>query len=72
MQAHRSGDSQAAVWPQIIDPSNHDPPFTLDADGFLVVQDQVIAVDEVGDLFEPPREFRRLNYMSAASMTGLL
>jgi hypothetical protein len=23
-------------------------------------------------VFEPPREFRRLNYMSAASMTGLL
>jgi hypothetical protein len=34
-----------------IDPPNHDPPFTLDADGFLVVQNTVIEVDGVGDLF---------------------
>ena len=34
-----------------IDPADHDPPFTLDASGFLVVQDEIIAVDGVGELF---------------------
>ena len=34
-----------------IDPADHDSPFTLDASGFLVVQDEVIAVDGVGELF---------------------
>jgi hypothetical protein len=34
-----------------IDPADHDPPFTLDAAGFLVVQDEVIAVEGVGELF---------------------
>lgn len=34
-----------------INPADHDPPFTLDADGFLVVQDTVIAVDGEADLF---------------------
>ncbi len=35
----------------MINPANHDPPFTLDADGFLRVRDTVIAVDGEGDLF---------------------
>jgi hypothetical protein len=34
-----------------INPANHDLPFTLDADGFLVVQNTVIEVDGEGDLF---------------------
>jgi len=34
-----------------ISPANHDPPFTLDADGFLQVQNTVIEVDGEGDLF---------------------
>jgi hypothetical protein len=34
-----------------INPATHDPPFTLDADGFLQVQDTVIEVDGGGDLF---------------------
>lgn len=32
-------------------PANHDPPFTLDGGGFLVVQSTVIEVDGEGDLF---------------------
>ncbi|MDH3656211.1 MAG: carboxypeptidase-like regulatory domain-containing protein [Myxococcales bacterium] len=34
-----------------ISPATHDPPFTIDADGFLVVQNTVIEVDGVGDLY---------------------
>ena len=34
-----------------ISPATHDPPFTLDADGFLKVQNTVIEVDGEGDLF---------------------
>jgi hypothetical protein len=34
-----------------INPANHDAPFTLDANGFLVVRDTVIEVDGEGDLF---------------------
>lgn len=34
-----------------ITPANHDAPFTLDAAGFLVVQNTVIEVDGEGDLF---------------------
>jgi hypothetical protein len=34
-----------------INPANHDAPFTLDAAGFLQVQNTVIQVDGVGDLF---------------------
>ena len=34
-----------------INPANHDLPFTLDADGLLMVQNTVIVVDGVGDLF---------------------
>ena len=34
-----------------INPANHDLPFTLDAGGFLVVQNTVIEVDGEGDLF---------------------
>jgi hypothetical protein len=34
-----------------ISPATHDPPFTLDADGSLEVQNTVIEVDGEGDLF---------------------
>lgn len=34
-----------------INPATHDPPFTLDADGFLQVQGTVIEVEGAGDLF---------------------
>ena len=34
-----------------ISPATHDPPFTLDAGGFLKVQNTVIEVDGEGDLF---------------------